>query len=251
MQEQQRTTRRSVLTAGAWAAPVVAVAAMAPAAAASRIVACTPTQIPQANGTGTTGWVTTLGANPNSAPSAWTSSATPSPNVGTPFFRAYTDSAATANGATIVTSTVQMSVVANTHYDIQFNVQAGKGYVAAGGGATCTTVNSTAIFDIGTGADATRQVLFRGHTQTPAAGGDPSVFMNPPANCTTGGARVNAPGYNGAAGSVYSTTQSYLATTTGTVTLRMRFTMAAGTNSGNNDDWYVKPTLAACRRSGG
>ncbi|PPF45304.1 hypothetical protein C5B85_06875 [Pseudoclavibacter sp. AY1F1] len=247
MPENQQSSRRSILTAGAWAAPVVAAAAMTPAAAASRVVPCTPTQIPQANGTGTTGWVTTLGSNPNAAPSAWTSSATPSPNVGTPFFRAYTDSAAVASGATLVTSTVQMSVVANTQYTIQFNVQAGKGYVAAGGGATCTTINSTAIFDIGTGT--TRQVLFRGHTQT-AADTNPSIFMNPPASCTVGGARANAPGYAGVAGAVYTTTVTYTAPSTGTVELRMRFNMVVGTNSGNNDDWYVKPTLVACRRSG-
>ncbi|KAB1637647.1 hypothetical protein [Pseudoclavibacter terrae] len=248
MQETHVTSRRTLLTAGAWAAPVVAVASMAPAAAASQVVSCAPTQIPQANGTGTSGWTTTLGSNPNDAPAAWTTTATPSPNVGTPFFRAFTDSAATVSGATLVTSTVQMSVVSNTVYTIRFNVQAGKGYIAAGGGATCATINSTAIFDIGTGT--TRQVLFRGHTQT-AAGANPSVFMNPPASCTVGGPRVNAPGYGGVAGAVYTTTVTYTAASTGTVELRMRFTMAAGTNSGNNDDWYVKPTLVSCRRSGG
>lgn len=229
--------------------PVIAAAVMAPMASASRNVPCAPTQIPQGNGTGTSGWVTSLGSNPNAAPAAWVASATPSPSVGTPFFRAYTDSALPANGSTTVTSTAQLSVIAGMRYEIQFNVQAGKGYNGAGPGVTCTTFNSTAIFDVGSGTS--RQVLFRGHTQTPADV-NPSVFMDPPANCTTtgSGARVNAPGYNGIAGAVYSTTQTYVATTTGDVELRMRFVMATGTNSGNNDDWFVKPTLVSCSRSG-
>ncbi|PPG38099.1 hypothetical protein [Pseudoclavibacter sp. RFBA6] len=108
--------------------------------------------------------------------------------MGTPFFRAFTDSAATVSGATLVT-----------------------------------------------GTGTTRQMLFRGHTQT-AAGANPSVFMNPPASCTVGGPSVNAPGYGGVAGAVCTTTVTYTAASTGTVELRMRFTMAAGKNSGNDDD---------------
>ncbi|PPG27180.1 hypothetical protein [Pseudoclavibacter sp. RFBB5] len=259
MPDVQSESRRTLLRAGGWAVPVIAVAATAPSAAASRNVACGTTTIPQANGTGTAGWVTSAapGASTNNPTSAgWQSNSPAGLAIGTPHYRSFVDANTGANSVT-VTATVTMNVSANTYYDIRFAVQAGKGYGGNVAGATCATKNATAIFDIGNGADAARQVLFVGHTQTPAVTG--SVLIAPPESCTPGGARTSRAGYNGTQGVAYTTPiQTYFASAAGTVELRMRFFMPGGsvgaageTPNTNNDDWYVKPTLVACRRSGG
>jgi hypothetical protein len=126
-------------------------------------------------------------------------------------------------------------VTAGVTYNFQFLIQAAMGYTSVG---TCATVNSTLSIDVLAGALPTN--LFRGYTQTGAG-----TRVQPPASCTTNGARSSQFGNNGIAGSVLTATGSYTATSTGTIMLRMTFTMPA-TTAGNNDDWKVTPSLVSC-----
>jgi hypothetical protein len=132
---------------------------------------------------------------------------------------------------------VTIPVVAGRTYNFNFNVQAGKGYTSEG---ICGTVNSSVSFDVMAGAVTTN--LAQAHTQTGAG-----VLVSPPVSCTTNGVRNPQFGANGVAGQSRNITGSYTATSTGNITLRMRFTNTA-TTAGNGDDWRITPSFTSCTR---
>lgn len=201
-------TRRTLTRSLAWTAPAIAVGAAAPAFGASP-VACPP--VP----TGSQ-WRVTTSTGVNTAPAS-ASGAT---------IRMYRDSTSrTSNGVVVMSATFQAT--AGVTYNFEFDMQSAKGYMSVGG---CQTINTTVAISVG------NKQLVEASTQS----GYPGTLIAPPSNCTSNGTRDSQ------LSAVQTLKGSYTATSGGSVTITMQFTVTAGTNSGNNDDWTITTRLASC-----
>lgn len=148
-----------------------------------------------------------------------------------------TNTAAGSTGPARLDVTTTITVTPGVRYDLGFVAQTAKGYTSG----SCDTVPTQ--FNLYLGPDTaflTQQ--FRSTSQpdhneiTPVA---------PPEDCSGNGPGTSTFGADGVAGATSTLSASYLATSSGTLTIQMRFFLQAGAN-GNNDDWRVTPSFTAC-----
>ncbi|UVY83780.1 hypothetical protein NLU66_16460 [Brachybacterium sp. NBEC-018] len=216
-------SRRTLARGAAWTAPTVIAATAAPAIAASP-VSC-PTMPIGAS------WVRTASGTVNTAPASWSGSR----------LQVLTD-ANRSTGTSAITFTTTVPVQQGYTYGISFTLQTAKGYMNPS--SSCTTVPTQFRATATTGSSTV--TLANATTAT----GNPSGLTSvaPPVNCTTGiGNGVSQFGSDGTVGTTKVITSSFTATTTGSMTLTMVFSLPA-TTSGNNDDWRVTPAFTTCSR---
>ncbi len=154
----------------------------------------------------------TKSADTNSAPATATGT---SPNV---LITMYTDS--TKATATTVTATANLTVVPGNTYNFNFAVKTGLGTIAG----SSTTFNASVVIAVG-GATAAS-------IKTKSTG--PGTTLQQPTGDVTTGATVNYPYAYVAPAGVTS------------AAITFTFTISGGTNSGNNDDYQIRPTLTSC-----
>lgn len=218
-------TRRRVTSGVAWTVPAILAASAAPAVAAS-CNATTPVAI-------STAGCTNCGSstsNPQSGGSSWIDFRWPDGTTRRTF-QMFSDSQSLTTRKT-VTTTFSFTATAGKTYEIDFYLMAGQGYTGAG---TCTTFNSDLTI---TGPASVGTIPSWSTDRTTGSG--PS-YLVPGDSCTPSGTR------NAVATRRDTTTETYVyrATTSGTVTFTLSFTMAP-TTSGNNDDWWVAPVVTTC-----
>lgn len=136
------TSRRDILTAGAWSVPVIAFAAAAPSASAS---AC-PTLTSEGD------WTAIVTSGSFGLPATGAAGWIPNP----PRFAVVRDNASTT-GPAILTLTANINVVAGRTYAFSFAVRGNLGNSAQGGGSSRQTLD----------VQAGTSVVYRGTTKNP------------------------------------------------------------------------------------
>lgn len=220
--------RRTLAAGAAWSLPAVAVAASAPAMAAS----CAPTtSVPISTHSCTaTGDAFNEGcgvAPGYSGASSWQSNLSWPDGTKRTTFVANSDS--DSSTPKVVTTTFDFPVLANVAYTITFYFAANKGYRGSG---TCDTNRADLVITGPTGT------LPGWSTQSTGPG---SQYLVPTDSCTVNGPR-NAVGTR----VTTSTTVEYTPTTLGTATFTLTVTEAAGAVGGNNDDFWIAPVVKRC-----
>lgn len=222
--------RRTLMRGAAWAAPVVALSAPAPALAVS--MPCTPPTIP----TTASSWTLSQTCTNGGAALGWN---------GTQFYMLRDGAPYTT---CTVTSTTTLSLVAGQQYVLSAQVQTAPGYGANGCGDNPPTQNAS--FDILLGTTT----IWQGYTQDAqaAAAGVTPVQIEPiwdcPGSFENGGNPMSQWGDGTTVGQWYTLTSiPFTATTTGSITLTFKFTMEETQSGDNNDDWRVRlPVFSSC-----
>ncbi|MGC0371050.1 hypothetical protein [Microbacterium sp. SLBN-111] len=200
-------TRRTIVKGAAWSVPAVAVAIAAPTASASDTSTCPSLPVPGA-------WVTSTSGTGNSAFAGWNN--TTRTEDGFTFIRD-SDSSSTPYVYTISTF---VDLEAGRSYLFRLDYVAGRGCTSATGPGA-TSVNTDLRFAVGTEAFGLRS--------TQSTGAYAVVTHLPP--CATGFSTET------------ETLQGILEPTqTGPVPVAIQF-VAYPTLEGNNDDYYVIPSI--------
>jgi hypothetical protein len=210
----------------AWSVPVVVASAATPAAAASAVTPCP---------TGLWGGTWTISrTNVNTAPTGWSGSTLTN----------LADSNSTSVSG-VVTVSKTLSVTAGRVYGMNFLIQTAQGCIIGSLGTNQNTRATDFFIEVTSGSTTT--TLFSGNTGDQVTGGSVSdgvgTYIEPPQTCNSTG--NSTWGANGVQNGVVSVNANYVATTTGTVTVRFRFVMKT-TTQGNNDDVRITPSFTTC-----
>lgn len=217
--------RRRALTAGAaWAVPTVVLSSAAPALAASS-VACPVMP------TDATAWRRGVSGTVNGGAAGWSG--------GRLEFK--TD-ANQSSGTATVTYAATVAVVAGTSYEMTFILQVAPGYATV---APSSCIAVTSNLDITASVGSQTQTLVTATSNATNAGSRTVVAPN--VRCTSGGTGYSNFGAYTVDNASITQHKVFTPTTSGTMTLRIIFSLPA-TTAGNNDDWRVTPSFRSCTR---
>lgn len=221
--DQRAISRRTLARGAAWAAPTVALAVAAPAVAASPPVNCP--EMPTGSA-----WAVSSSGSLDSDPAVWNGDT----------LQVETDNTSTTASNTLDYTTT-IPVEAGTRYTISFEVQTRAGYGSTG----CATTPSQFNVFLNSGGGFSRVI------NTTSAPNHPNITsIAPPTNCTEPGPGTAEWGADGTVGATETVSFTYTATSTGSISVRMRFflqNIEDGTEA--NDDWRVTPYFESCEET--